>query len=68
MLSEHLSNIEGISVLPVISLILCLLFFAVTIFRVIRLDKKYIIRMGNLPLDSNSGNKNNSEMKDEVIQ
>jgi hypothetical protein len=67
MLSEHLSSIEGISVLPAISLILCLFFFVVTIFRVIRLDKKYITEMGNLPLDSNSENKNNSEIKDDVI-
>jgi len=75
MLSEHLSNIEDVSVFPIISLIVFFLFFAVIIIWVFRLDKKYIVRMGNIPLESNSENnpgginfKNNSEMKDEVNQ
>lgn len=75
MLSNNLSNIEGVSVFPIISLIVFFLFFAVTVVWVLRLDKKYIVRMRNLPLESNSENnpegmnpQNNSEMKDEVNQ
>lgn len=75
MLSEYLSNVEGVSVFPIVSLIVFFLFFAVTVVWVLRLDKKYIVRMGNLPLESNSENnpkgmnlQNNSEMKDEVNQ
>lgn len=68
MLSEHLSNIDGVSVFPIISLIVFFLFFAVTIIWILRLDKKYILRMENLPLESNSGNKNNSEIENEVDQ
>ena len=66
MLSEHLSNIDGVSVFPIISLIAFFLFFAVTIIWVFRLDKKYIIRMGNLPLELNSENENNLEIENEV--
>ncbi len=75
MLSNNLSNIEGVSVFPLISLILFFLFFAATIIWVLMLDKKYIVRMGNLPLESKSEDENNSEgmnlqknseMKDEV--
>ena len=66
MLSEHLSSIDGVSIYPIISLILFFLVFAFTIIWVVKLDKKYINRMGNLPLDSNSENENNSEIKDEI--
>lgn len=73
MISEHLSKIDGISIFPEVSLILFFFFFAVAIIWVLRLDKKHIIRMGNLPLESNSENnpevmnsQNNSEIKDEV--
>lgn len=73
MLSNNLNNIEGVSVFPIISLIVFFLFFAATVVWVLRLDKKYIVRMENLPLEPNSENKgmniqNNSEMKDEVNQ
>lgn len=75
MLSEHFSRIEGVEIFPVISLIVFFLFFAVTIVWVFRLDKKYLSRMENLPLESNLENNftamsphNNSEMKDEVNQ
>ncbi|MEW6701791.1 MAG: cytochrome C oxidase Cbb3 [Bacteroidota bacterium] len=75
MLSEHFSKIEGVGIFPVISLIVFFLFFVVTIVWVFRLDKKYLSRMENLPLESSLENNptgvsshNNSEMKDEVNQ
>ena len=66
MLSEHLSSIDGVSIYPIISLILFFLVFAVTVVWVVKLDKKYINRMENLPLDSNSDSENNSEIKNEI--
>ena len=68
MISEHLSGVEGVSIFPVISLIVFFLFFAAAIIWALRLDKKYIARMGDLPLEQNSEYKNNSEIKDEVNQ
>ncbi len=68
MLSDHFSGIEGISLYPVISLIFCFIFFAAAIYKVARLDKKYLTRMENLPLETFSENKNNSEMINEVTQ
>lgn len=75
MLSNNLTNIEGVSVFPIISLIVFFLFFAVTVVWVLRLDIKYIVRMRNLPLESNSEKnpdginyQNISEIKDEVNQ
>ena len=66
MLSEHLSSIDGVSIYPIISLILFFLVFAFAIVWVVKLDKKYINRMENLPLDSNSESENNSEIKNEI--
>ena len=66
MLSEHLSSIDGVSIYPIISLILFFFVFAVTVVWVVKLDKKYINRMENLPLDSNSESENNSEIKNEI--
>ncbi len=62
MLSEHISRIDGIAVYPIISLIVFSILFVATIVWVIRLDKKYLTRMENLPLDSNFEN-NSQEIK-----
>ncbi|OGV11550.1 MAG: hypothetical protein A3J84_07330 [Ignavibacteria bacterium RIFOXYA2_FULL_37_17] len=73
MLSEHISRIEGIAVYPVISLVVFSILFVITVVWVFRLDKKYISRMENLPLETNFDNKseeikfyNNSEIKNEI--
>jgi hypothetical protein len=66
MFSDHLSKIDGIAVFPIISMILFISLFVIAIIWVVRLDKKYLHRMENLPLDSNSENKNNSEINNEI--
>ena len=73
MLSEHISKIEGIAVYPVISLIVFSILFVIAVVWVFRLDKKYIARMENLPLETNFDNNpegikiyNNSEIKNEI--
>lgn len=66
MLSEHLSSAQGVSIYPIISLILFFLFFTLMIVWVIKLDKKYINRMEKIPFDSNSEFDNNSEMRNEI--
>ena len=66
MFSDHLSSIDGISIFPIISMIIFISLFAIAVIWVIKLDKRYINRMENLPLDSNSANKNNSEINNEI--
>ena len=65
MISEPLSSIQGVSIYPIVSLILFFTVFVFTIFKVMKLDKKYIHRMENLPLDSNFENDNNPEIENE---
>jgi cytochrome c oxidase cbb3-type subunit IV len=51
MIRDVLQSVEGISVYPIISLIIFVLFFAILIIWMIKVDKKYINKMKNLPLE-----------------
>jgi hypothetical protein len=66
MISKYLSSIEGISIFPVIGLIFFFGMFLFLIVWVIRLDKKYLAQMGDLPFETNNENKNNIEINDET--
>jgi cbb3-type cytochrome oxidase subunit 3 len=66
MISENLSSIEGVSVFPIIALILFVLIFTGAVIWVFRLDRKYIKQMEIIPLDSNNEIQNNIEIKNEI--
>ncbi len=50
MFKNYLAGIEGVSVFPIISLIIFFSFFVMLGFFVFKADKKYIKHMENLPL------------------
>ncbi len=50
---NYLSNIGGVEIYPMISLIIFVTFFAVLIVYVIKSDKSYIRKMSDLPLEGN---------------
>ena len=52
MYKELLQSIEGISLYPIISLIVFVLFFAIILIWMFKVDKNYIKKMENLPLDN----------------
>ncbi len=52
MLSEVFSAIEGIALLPVISLLLTLAVFLAIVVWAVRLDRKLVTKLEQLPLDS----------------
>lgn len=56
MIKDVLQSVEGISLYPIISLIIFALFFAVLIIWMIKVDKNYIKKMSNLPLDMEDEN------------
>ncbi|MDQ7817665.1 MAG: cbb3-type cytochrome c oxidase subunit 3 [Melioribacteraceae bacterium] len=68
MISKYLSSIEGISIFPVIGLILFFGLFLFLIVWIVRLDKKYLAQMGNLPFENNDEIKNKIETKYETKQ
>ncbi len=59
MIRDVLQSAEGLALYPVISLIIFVLFFAILIIWIIRVDKNYIKKMSNLPLETDNKNDNN---------
>ena len=53
---HYLSNIQGVSIYPIISLLMFVVFFLVLFFRVRRMDKTEIEELRNIPLDNNKSN------------
>ena len=60
-----LSNIQGIDIYPIISLLIFFTFFIVMAYLVFNLDKGYISEMKNMPLeeDENDSSVNDLENK-----
>lgn len=59
MIRDVLQSAEGLSLYPVISLIIFVLFFAILIIWMIKVDKNYIKKMSNLPLEKEDENEIN---------
>lgn len=49
--STYLEKIAGVSIYPVVSLVMFVAFFAIVTFWIYSIDKNEIERIGNLPLD-----------------
>ena len=60
MYKEILQSIEGISVYPIISLIVFILFFAIMLVWLFKVDKNYIKKMENLPFEKEEENNFNN--------
>ncbi|MBZ0180993.1 MAG: cbb3-type cytochrome c oxidase subunit 3 [Melioribacteraceae bacterium] len=65
MFSNYLTSIKDVEIFPVISLIIFFAVFVFVLIKVIRMDKTYINKMGNLPLDNDDELKNKTENKNE---
>jgi len=57
MFSNYLSSIEGISIFPIISLLIFLTAFIFMIVWIFRVDTSYVKQMENLPLDGEDENR-----------
>jgi hypothetical protein len=57
---EILQSIEGISVYPIISLLVFVLFFAIMLVWLFKVDKNYIKKMENLPFEKEEENNFNN--------
>lgn len=51
MIRDVLQSLEGIELYPIISLIIFVIFFAVLIIWILKVDKNYINKMKNIPLE-----------------
>lgn len=59
MIRDVLQSAEGLALYPVISLIIFVLFFAILIIWMIKVDKNYIKKMSNLPIEEKDENEIN---------
>ena len=50
-IKHHMETIIGIEIYPIISLLIFFLFFIGIIYWVMRMDRKHIDEVGNLPLE-----------------
>ncbi len=53
--SRYFEGIENIEIWPIISLIIFTIFFVVLLYGVFKMDKKYVQKMENMPLEKNDG-------------
>lgn len=51
---EHLQTIEGISVYPILSLLIFVFFFAALLYWVFSFNKEDLIALKNIPLENQS--------------
>ena len=67
MIRNYLQSIEGVEVYPLISLIIFVLFFVAIFVWMIRIDKKYLKEMSEMPLDLNTnGNTKSTGEPDDI--
>lgn len=60
MYKEILNSVEGISIYPIISLIVFVLFFSIILIWMFKVDKTYIKKMENLPFEKEGENNFNN--------
>ncbi len=65
MFSQNLSSIDGVSIFPIISLVLFFVIFSGVLFWVLKKDKSYMEKLANIPLQDNNDIELNEENKNE---
>ena len=65
MFSQNLSSIDGVSIFPIISLVLFFIIFTGVLYWVLKKDKSYMDNLANIPLQDNNEIEFNEESKNE---
>jgi cytochrome c oxidase cbb3-type subunit 4 len=53
-IKHNLTGIDGVEIYPLISLLIFAIFFAIVIFRVIKMKKNEIVELSDIPLQDGS--------------
>jgi cytochrome c oxidase cbb3-type subunit IV len=61
MFKHYFERVQDIDIYPVLSLLIFFIFFLVLLIWVVRVDKKYIKEMRQLPLDGSTNKANRYE-------
>jgi len=65
MFSQNLSSIDGVSIFPIISLVLFFVMFSGVLYWVLKKDKSYMESLASMPLQDNNEIEFNEESKNE---
>ena len=65
MFSQILSSIDGVSIFPIIGLVLFFVMFSGILFWVLKKDKSYMDKLASIPLQDNNEIEFNDESKNE---
>ena len=65
MFSQNLSSIDGVSIFPIISLVLFFAMFSGILYWVLKKDKSYMENLAKIPLQDNNEIEFNDESKNE---
>ncbi len=65
MFSQNLSSIDGVSIFPIISLVLFFVIFSSVLYWVLKQDKSDMEKLASIPLQDNNEIKLNEESKNE---
>ena len=65
MFSQNLSSIDGVSIFPIISLVLFFVMFSGVLYWVLKKDKSYMEELASIPLQDNNEIEFNEESKNE---
>lgn len=60
-IKHNLTSIDGVEIYPLFSLLIFVVFFAVVITRVIRMSKKEVTELGNIPFLDGDSDTNRTE-------
>jgi cytochrome c oxidase cbb3-type subunit 4 len=60
-IKHNLTSIDGVEIYPLLSLMIFVLFFAVVLTRVIRMSKKEVTELGNIPFLDGDSDTNRTE-------
>jgi hypothetical protein len=60
LIKEFLQSVDGISVYPIVSLIVFVLFFVIILIWMLKVDKNYIKKMEKLPFEKEEDNNFNN--------
>lgn len=61
MYSDMLQSIEGVTIFPLISLVLFFVFFVGMLIKVFRMDKRHLNEMSQMPLNQDANTSKNGE-------
>lgn len=61
-IKHNLTNIDGVEIFPLISMLIFVLFFAVVLTRVIKMSKAEVSEFSDMPLSDNTQEQNDNRL------